>query len=593
VSWIPRIGTEFAGYRLDSLLGHGGMSIVYQAEHLLLTRKVALKLLSPQLSEDESFRERFMRESQIAASLDHPNIIPIYEAAESEGVFFIAMRYVEGADLQTLLKQGPLEPQRLISIIDQTANALSAAHARGLVHRDVKPANILIDPGEARGESDHVYLSDFGVAKKAASHGLTKTGVFVGTAEYAAPEQIEGKELDARADVYSLGCVIYECLTGMSAYDKDSEVALMYAHLLEPPPSVFERRPDLPAELDAVVGKAMAKSRDQRYEGPKELATALRDVLAGVSTVAAQPTGSAPETVLASDAVPQTPAGATVAASGATAAASGATAAASGATRTASGATAAASGGETTAAEPAATGQPDTQAPPRRERRLARPAILAVAVTTAVAIGLAIALAIVATGGGSKKNTSSGAGTNPKGGGAVAPAKAEDSLLAVLVPSNVANMCKVATTPSPTAVETDTCAASAAASTDVPDSFQFDFYKNGQALETAYEQRMKGLKPASCGSNQGDREWFHPTGKLGGQRECFLDSSGRFVIVWTHEKLDSDDHVDMLGTATEPGRAPTTFRSWWNAVNDNAGKCRPKVAFDTCEATIKKIVPTA
>ena len=283
MSWIPRIGAEFAGYRLDALLGHGGMSIVYRAQHIVLERNVALKLLSPQLSEDESFRERFMRESRLAARLDHPNIIPIYEASESDDVFFIAMRYVEGADLRKLLKDGPVDPKRLTAIIDQTANALTVAHAGGLVHRDVKPANILIDPGSGRDGSDHVYLSDFGVAKQTAAPGITTSGTFVGTVDYASPEQIEGKPLDGRADVYSLGCVIYECLTGSSAFDKDSEVAVMYAHLLEPPPAVTVKRPDLPAEIDDVIATAMAKSKDERYETPKQLAAALSRVLGPVA----------------------------------------------------------------------------------------------------------------------------------------------------------------------------------------------------------------------------------------------------------------------------------------------------------------------
>ena len=295
MSWVPRIGAEFAGYRLDALLGHGGMSIVYRAQHIALERKVALKLLSPQLSEDDSFRERFMRESRLAASLDHPNIIPIYEASEFDDVCFIAMRYVEGADLRKRLQAGPLDPTELTTIIDQTANALTAAHVRGLVHRDVKPANILIDPGAGRDESDHVYLSDFGVAKQTASPGVTRSGTFVGTVDYASPEQIEGNSLDGRADVYSLGCVIYECLTGTSAYDKDSEVALMYAHLLEPPPTVTDKRPDLPAEIDDVIATAMAKSKEERFETPKQLAAAL----AGVLGQRAGRAPAAPETVLA------------------------------------------------------------------------------------------------------------------------------------------------------------------------------------------------------------------------------------------------------------------------------------------------------
>ena len=297
VSWIPRIGDEFAGYRLVSLLGHGGMSIVYRAEHIALERTVALKLLSPQLSDDEDFRERFQRESKVAASLEHPNIIPIYEAGGENGVFYIAMRYVDGADLKTRLKEsGQLEAQQVVSFVAQVAAALEAAHARGLIHRDVKPANILIAPGAGVEGSDHVYLSDFGVAKNTAAAGLTKTGLFVGTAEYASPEQIEGKELDGRADIYSLGCVAYEALTGAPTYEKDSEVAMMYAHLLEPPPKLSERRPDLGFAVDEVIAKAVAKSRDDRYARPSEFALALRQAVGANAPVG-------PETILAGSAL--------------------------------------------------------------------------------------------------------------------------------------------------------------------------------------------------------------------------------------------------------------------------------------------------
>jgi protein kinase-like protein len=565
VSWVPRIGAEFAGYRLDGLLGHGGMSVVYRAEHVLLGRKVALKLLSPQLSEDEGFRERFTRESRLAASLDHPNIIPIYEAADSDGVFFIAMRYVEGADLRAILKQGPLDPQRLIPIIDQTANALAAAHARGLVHRDVKPANILIDPGEARGEQDHVYLSDFGVAKQIAAPGVTKAGIFVGTADYAAPEQIEGKELDARADIYSLGCLVYECLTGTSAYDKDSEVALMYAHLLEPPPHVSDRRPDLPPEVDDVVGKAMAKSRDDRYDGPKDFAAALRDALADVSVAAAQPTEAVPDTVLA----PR------LADVGATAAGGDAVASTTAGTQ------------GTTASSSAPPPDSPPPGPARGGRKLPdRPVLIATAVAGALAIALVVSLAFLFTGGDNESSASppGGTGTQTVSGGGPA-----DTLLSVVTPSQIAKECTTASVPTQGAVETDNCVPPANAPTNVPNELQLDFYPNAQALEQAYQERQKGLTPAHCGATLGERVWFHPTGKRGGRRLCFNDPQGRFVVVWTHEKLGSDDHVDMLGDAREPGRAPTTFQSWWGSVNDFIGKCRPKGAEDTCLATIKKL----
>jgi len=570
------------------------MSIVYRAEHVMLGRKVALKLLSPQLGEDESFRERFTRESRLAASLDHPNIIPIYEAAESEGTFFIAMRYVEGSDLRTILKEGPLDTGRVIPIIDQAANALAAAHARGLVHRDVKPANILVDPGAARGEQDHVYLSDFGVAKQTAAPGLTKAGIFVGTADYAAPEQIEGKELDARADIYSLGCVVYECLTATSAYDKDSEVALMYAHLLEPPPHVSDRRPDLPTEIDEVVGKAMAKAPEERYQTPKDFAAALRDVLADVSTApAGERAGRAAPTVMAASAVAH--------------AADGGAAAPSGAAQTTAGGPETTAGGpETTASSglaggaatipPAAPPEPP-QAPgpptdggsgngadrPRRPKP-ARSTLIAGGIAAALALALIATLAVLLTGGDDGNSNASGGttSTTPLGGPA-------DTLLSVLAPSQIAKACTTASVPSGDAVETDTCEPPPSSPTNVPNSLTLNFFSSGTALEQAYTAAQKGLTPARCGATLGERVWFHPTGKHGGRRTCFTDSGGRFVVLWTHEKLGSDDHVDMLGDAREPGRAPTTFSDWWGSVNDFIGKCRPKVAENVCFATIKKL----
>ncbi|HEX9235366.1 MAG TPA: serine/threonine-protein kinase, partial [Actinomycetota bacterium] len=208
----PRIGSVIAGYRIDSLIGRGGMSVVYLAEDLNLGRKIALKVLAPELAGDARFRERFVRESRLAASLEHPNIIPIHDAREADGVLYIAMRYVEGTDLKGLIKEeGRLDPGRTLSIVGQVAGALDAAHARGLVHRDVKPGNILIARASESGGPEHVYLSDFGLTKRATSDsGITATGQFVGTLDYAAPEQFEGKPLDGRTDQYSLGCCLYE-----------------------------------------------------------------------------------------------------------------------------------------------------------------------------------------------------------------------------------------------------------------------------------------------------------------------------------------------------------------------------------------------
>jgi YVTN family beta-propeller protein len=276
-----RVGTTFAGYRIESLLGRGGMSVVYLAEDVRLRRKVALKLLSSELSADERFRDRFVRESQIAAGLDHPNIIPIYEAGEADGALFIAMRYVRGTDLKTLLRNdGPLVPNRAVEILTAVAGALDEAHAEGLVHRDVKPANVLIASGRGPESSGQVYLSDFGVTKRTSSDsGITSTGQFVGTLDYAAPEQVTGAPLDGRTDVYSLGCVLYECLTGEPPFVRDAEMAVLWAHVNQAPPKVTDKRSDLPPEIDGVVAKAMAKSPDDRYSTGAELMEAAGGAL--------------------------------------------------------------------------------------------------------------------------------------------------------------------------------------------------------------------------------------------------------------------------------------------------------------------------
>jgi streptogramin lyase/tRNA A-37 threonylcarbamoyl transferase component Bud32 len=284
------------GYRIDSLIGRGGMSVVYLAEDAHLGRRVALKFLPPDLAQDSQFRERFVRESRLAASLEHPNIVTVYDAREADGQLYLAMRYVAGTDLKRLIaSDGPLDPERTISILSQAASALDAAHAEGLIHRDVKPGNILIAPRPDPASRDRVYLSDFGLTKRATSEsGITATGQFVGTLDYAAPEQFEGKALDSRADVYSLGCVLYECLTGEVPHPRDNQAALVYAHLHAPPPKLTAKRPDLPPAIDDVLAKALAKAPDDRYDSAGELAEAAAEAL-GVETVApTTPTGPVP-----------------------------------------------------------------------------------------------------------------------------------------------------------------------------------------------------------------------------------------------------------------------------------------------------------
>jgi len=285
-----RVGTAFGGYQIESIIGRGGMGLVFRAEHVGLKRRVALKLLTPQLAGDESFRQRFVRESQLAASIDHPNIIPIYEAGEIDGEYFLAMRYVDGTDLDTRLRDGPpLEIAETVAIVEQVAEALDAAHAAGLVHRDVKPGNVLI-AARAGGERGHVYLTDFGLTKRTDSKtGLTAYGSFLGSLDYVAPEQIQGKTVDGRADQYALGCLLYHCLTGKVPFDRDTEMAMLWAHVQEPPPAVTGLRPDLPAALDGVLATAMAKAPDERYPTCRALTDALRDELTAASIEVAPP----------------------------------------------------------------------------------------------------------------------------------------------------------------------------------------------------------------------------------------------------------------------------------------------------------------
>src|SRR5262245_55069322 len=255
-----RVGTRLGEYHLESILGRGGMSIVYRADDLRLKRKVALKLLAPELGEDNSFRERFLRESQLAASLEHPNVVPIYEAGELDGLLYIAMRYVAGTDLRALLRRdGPLETRRALALVSQLASALDAAHARGLVHRDVKPSNVLVT-------GKHCYLADFGLSTSASDRSAAADPQqVVGTIDYVAPEQIRDEDVDGRADVYSLSCLLYECLTGEVPFRRSSDVAVIYAHLEESPPTVTERRSGLPAAFDDVLATGMAKGRDDRW----------------------------------------------------------------------------------------------------------------------------------------------------------------------------------------------------------------------------------------------------------------------------------------------------------------------------------------
>ena len=258
----PFLGRVLAGYRIEARIGRGGMGVVYRAHHLSLERRAAVKIIAPELAEAGGFRERFNHEARIAAALRHPNIVTVYDAGEVDGLIYLAMQYIEGSDLAAVLReQGRLRPYRAIEVCRQIASALDAAHALGLIHRDVKPANVLI-------EGHTAFLTDFGLTKRLDSEHaqITRAGDVVGTIHYIAPEQIEGGRVDARTDVYSLGCLLYHCLSGEVPFARDSDVAVIYAHLSEPPPRITAVRSDLPAGLDAVIGKALEKAPERRFQ---------------------------------------------------------------------------------------------------------------------------------------------------------------------------------------------------------------------------------------------------------------------------------------------------------------------------------------
>jgi hypothetical protein len=260
-------GEEFAGCRVDAVAGRGGMGVVYRATQMALGRPVALKLLAPDRAGDPDFRERFQRESRMAAAIDHPNVIPVFAAGEEDGLLYLVMRYVGGTDLQALLRsRGALGGERAADIVAQVADALDAAHAAGLVHRDVKPANVLLS-------GDHAYLSDFGLTRMVdAETGITQSGQWIGTVDYCSPEQLQGHDIDARADVYALGCVLYAALTGEAPFHRGTVPSTMAAQLHDPPPRPSEH--GARAEFDRVIARALAKDPADRYPSAGDLGRA-------------------------------------------------------------------------------------------------------------------------------------------------------------------------------------------------------------------------------------------------------------------------------------------------------------------------------
>ena len=279
-------GSIFGGYRIERVLGRGGMGVVYEATQLSLERTVALKVLTPELSGDDAFRERFRREGLIQARIDHPHIVTVHEAGSLDGHLFLAMRLVHGATLKDVVRDGELDPARLLRILTPVADALDVAHEEGLIHRDVKPQNILV------GRRDHAFLADFGLTKGPGERTLTKTGHFVGTLDYVSPEQVHGRPASPSSDVYALAAVLFESLTGRVPFPRETDVAVLFAHANDDPPSVCELLPWAPPEIDAVIARGMAKEPEERPSSATELLAAAADALQGVVGAPGPPPGT-------------------------------------------------------------------------------------------------------------------------------------------------------------------------------------------------------------------------------------------------------------------------------------------------------------
>jgi len=267
--------TVVGSYRVDGILGRGGMAVVYSARHVELGREVALKVLAAELGSDPEFVARFRREGRLQASLEHPHVVTVYEAGESEHGLYLAMRLVRGSTLAELMRERALDASRALGLLRQVGDALDAAHAAGLVHRDVKPQNVLV------GDADDAYLGDFGLTRAGGTAGITATGRLVGTISYLAPEVIRGDEAVPASDRYAFAAMVFECLTGTVVFPRRTEAATLYAHSSEPPPRISQRRPELPQVLDGLFARELSKNPDERSHSARGFVDAVGGLLEG------------------------------------------------------------------------------------------------------------------------------------------------------------------------------------------------------------------------------------------------------------------------------------------------------------------------
>jgi serine/threonine protein kinase len=554
IGQMPRVGADFASYRIQGVLGRGGMSVVFRADNMRLGNEVALKVLSAELSENDAFRERFVRESRLAASINHPNIIPIYDAGEQDGLLYIAMRFVAGADLKTLIRQeGPLSLRRAADIVSQVGRGLSVAHQRGLVHRDIKPANILTERAGSDGETvDHAYLADFGLMKHQVSRsGLTDTGQFLGTVDYVAPEQVEGRQTDHRADVYSLGCVLFEALTGSVPYPRESDVAVLFAHVQDSVPRITDLRPDLTSAVDEVVARAMAKRPEHRYASAGDLSRDLTEAVGAFRYSHDRPSRAATErTIPPIGAVPGAP-----------------------------------PVPEPLAHEPPRRpdGPPGAAPPPRPPR--GRPSTLVIALCVALAAALAVIAFQLASDSGSSSapptagtTGSPGGTTGPTSGGSTTPGAVKAGDLRLAMPPNLLAEC-TNVPPAGTALASLACSVPSNSAI----TYEVSMYPDTAAVVAVFKTLLasQGIQTNTNGCTKrkwnGERAWSHPTGSLGGHVACYLDANGDSVIMWTHMSQNQKgvppqpDHRDILGVARQHTQLPGELLTFWKFWSGASG----------------------
>jgi serine/threonine protein kinase len=603
------VGTEFAGYRLNAVISRTNMSVVYTAEHPRLGHAVALKVLAPDLATNDRFRERFVSESRMAAGVRHPNVIPIYDAGPFDGLLYIAMLYVAGADLRAILKErGRLTPDQAVLLLGQAGRGLDAAHRQNLVHRDVKPGNILVERGEDQ-DPDHVYLSDFGITKRALTHtGLTSTGQFVGTVDYVAPEQIAGGHVDGRADIYSLGCVLYECLVGSVPFVKEYEQAIVYSHQHDATPRPSALRPDLPEAIDHVIAQATAKNPDDRYPSCRAMMDAAAEafgladsrpirVATVISNLSPQPTPPPyPSTPPPSTPPPSTPPPSTPPPA--------ATPPPSyPAWQTPPGSTAAPAA---SAPPPPPASQPSwgQERPWPQQQRTWLTSVVVAAV--ALALGAALAtVAFLAT----RDNGTVTSVVGPSGGGGsgttgattgVASAKGfpahSEGLQLVMDPRVLGHgQCQdsrstlpgVPATIATEAIEMVRCHAPAAQFPTV--TYEVLLYRDTATLTGQFNSILRAWKatgkwersPSACAAGVGKVfaggpvKWHHPANPpappaLAGYRACY-NAAPAPLMVWTHMRNNGQvqtDHYDTLVVATtsNSGTLPSDLRDFWRFV---------------------------